>query len=306
MNNKDTVQDPGGVPVWKIFLAFLGLIVFLGLFVWLNTITADPQSPNTVDEAPIGTPIGAAIIGMGVQELPTQTSAPSKTPWPSATATETRSTPNPMVVYVEITQVVEVVIERVITATPAPWTPSVTPEPSATALPLWLIQANHDAEMSRRREQITIRLAEFFLSPASLITILVFLIVIFGVIIAIRWSNMKIDDAGGHETKEDIEQRSANEVEVNLIDMLTLLRESERRYGAGERRLAGWREMVEIDVHWTAEHWSTVVGDLESLGLRTIRQSGVGTFLANNTIRAARLMVMRLGQTPSPTARSHV
>lgn len=284
-------------PPSALRLGLVGLVLF-GLLVAGMWGVLKRQPPSSK-------PVALAVSEPIASPAATSTQAPTASPWPSATLTRAAQVrvvevEVTRVVEVEVSRVVEVVVEHIITATPAPWTPSATPPPTATALPLWLVKANHEAEMSMRKAQISLRLAEYFLAPASIVVFLVVLGGICGVLFLRRWSTQKLDEAAAYETRAEIEQRTDLSADAGLGDMLVLLRESSRLYGPGEQRLVGWRDMAQLGSKWTADYWSAVIKDLEAVGLRTFRQSGVGTYLANNTIRTATLYVMRM-QTPSPT-----
>jgi hypothetical protein len=106
-------------------------------------------------------------------EKATETAAPE----PSATVEPSATTITERLV-VEVTRLV------IITGTALPThtaLPTYTAEP--TSQPPWSIQAAHDAEVARRWDLITVRLAEWFLSPACLSA----LVVLFGLTFGLRW-----------------------------------------------------------------------------------------------------------------------
>lgn len=285
-------------PAWKLApVALVMILLLVGGLYGLGSLFARP----------VGTQAALVIPSTPTTFQPqTNTPAdtappkPSRTPWPSFTPTTT-TTPAPQIKHIEITRLVEVTVERIITATPLPSTPTDTPTPVPT-LPMWLVKQNHDIEMTIRREGIGMALAEFFLSPGAISVGVLILSGVLGLRVTVRWKNEKLAQAEGHETRAQVAQQAADTVDESLHAMLALLDESARLYGAGEKRLAGWREMVALDTKWAPDYWGDVIKDFEALGLRTVRQSGQGTFLVQTTIRTAKLYVMRLSAPPSPTA----
>lgn len=177
-------------------------------------------------------------------------------------------------VIVQVPAITEIVIERVITATGAP---------TATADAMQILReaqakkAAADIAIQIRKDDARMKRAEFFGSPAFIVTAAVCVALLFGVLFAIKWNNGKPTLKDTTETVEEIEQ------DHNLTrgDMRDLIRASIALYGPDGKRIAGWRDVN----GWTGERWDSTIQSLRMLGIGIYTQSGEGTYLTRYDLR---------------------
>lgn len=212
-----------------LILAFpIGIIICMfGSFMWFTRLT------STADNVSITSPlIDTSTPFQPITNTPKPTVTPwdTHTPYPTFTPTLTH-TPEPNVVYVDREIIVTVITEHVITATMLPETR--TPQPSVTpTLPLVIQEMNQKIEHRMRWREISVKLAEFFLSPAALVIFLIVFVGIFGVRISVKWNTGKPNVEDTTETAAEIHER----VEVQINDWREILNKRNvirlRRQGA--------------------------------------------------------------------------